>query len=62
MVSYVNIIGLCHSVTFLKNLPFQANANYGTWSIDFDEMHVQAYCNIYAIFPAKLIGRQQNKL
>ena len=43
-------------------LPFQANANHGTWSIDFDEMHVQAYCNIYAIFPAKLIWRQQNKL
>ena len=46
MVSYVDIIGLCHSVTILCEiyviwpcevaaLPFQAHANYGTWSRDF---------------------------
>ena len=46
----VDMIGLCHSVAilweiyvmqhkcnerWLTALPFQANANYGTWSIDF---------------------------
>ena len=39
MVSYVGIIGLCQSVKILRKLcevaalPFQAHANYGTWSI-----------------------------
>ena len=45
MVSYAYIIGLCHSVAILwmimscevAALPFQAHANYGTWSIDFDQ-------------------------
>ena len=48
LVLYVDIIGLCHSVAILWEiyvmrhkyhqvavLSFQANANYGTWSIDF---------------------------
>ena len=44
MVSYVDIIGLCHSVAILCNaaktswevatLPFQAHANYETCSVD----------------------------
>ena len=46
MVSYVDIIGVCN---FMRNLcdaaymsckvaalTFQAHANYGNWSIDFD--------------------------
>ena len=45
MVSYADIIDLCHSVAILCDaalmscevtaLLFQAHANYGTWSIDF---------------------------
>ena len=43
MIPYVYIIGLCHSAAVLWEiytcevaaLPFQANANYWTWSIDF---------------------------
>ena len=51
MVSYEDIIGLYGVVNFMRNLcdaalmscqvaalPFQAYANYGTWSIDFDEI------------------------
>ena len=44
MVPYVKMIGLDHSVAILSEiyvmscevaaLPFQAHANYGTWSID----------------------------
>ena len=38
MVPYVDIISLCHSVAIVlcRNLCDVANANYGTWSIDFD--------------------------
>ena len=43
MLPYIDIIGLCHSVEILweidgcevATLPFQANANYVTWSIDY---------------------------
>ena len=50
MVPYVDIIGLCHSVAILLDIfvmhvyvklrginSFQAHADYGTWSIDFDK-------------------------
>ena len=35
MVSYVDIIGLCHRDIYVMRLPFQAHVNYGTWSLDF---------------------------
>ena len=39
MVSYVDIIDICHSVAMsceVATLPFKAHANYGTCSIDFE--------------------------
>ena len=36
MVPYIDIIGLVTQFYQMATLTFQAPANYGTWSIDFD--------------------------
>ena len=49
LVSYGEIIGICHSVAIIScevaALPFQADANYQTWSIDFGKVQKIMICH-----------------